>query len=60
MNGQIVSTNYLNDYGFACVNGYKGTFYEYMQNRYKGYCATCERCDIEPLPYEQWLVTSKA
>lgn len=41
--------------GFARRNGYKGTYAEYEQIQYKGYCDTCKRCEIKPLSKTDWL-----
>lgn len=51
---QITNQQHINDYGYACINGYKGTIYEYIQNKYKYYCETCKRCDAEPMSYDEF------
>ena len=54
MNNGLTATKHLNDWGFACVNGYKGSIREYLLQQYEAYKQVCVRCDVAPKSFDDW------
>lgn len=51
----MIYTKYEKAHNYARANGYKGSYDEYVNLQYKGYCENCKRCDIKPMKKQQWM-----
>lgn len=47
-------------YAYAYRNGYKGSYDDYIQQKYNAYLKICIRCDVkDPMSVDQWIYSKR-